>query len=339
MKVLLKWPLWLLALFSQGKSFKANPLIGSCLLNRIGMHALRYTAAHAMTQLRWWQLACFATKEQKKVFHQQGFMALENYLSDEQLQAARHEVLATDNDEIRECSQGDTLTQRILLDANALASRPVCRELLNNKNFNRLLKYAAASNSKPLFYIQRIKNGYGSGADPQKNLHSDTFHPCMKAWLFLEDVTPEKGPFTYVPGSQRFTMQRLKWEYVKSCHVRTQPDGYSEKGSFRVAEEALSALKLPQPESLTVAANTLVIANTHGFHARGAAATQARRLEIWIFSRSNPFNPFAGIDWPWMPGLRHRILRLFWQIQDKKAAKKGSRSSWHRISARAFNEE
>ena len=41
--------------------------------------------------------------------------------------------------------------------------------------------------------------------DPQTALHADTFHPTVKAWLFLTDVAADAGPFTYVPGSHRLT--------------------------------------------------------------------------------------------------------------------------------------
>ena len=49
-------------------------------------------------------------------------------------------------------------------------------------------------------------------ADPQTDLHTDTFHPTVKAWLFLTDVAPDAMPFVYVPGSHRLTPQRLDWE-------------------------------------------------------------------------------------------------------------------------------
>ena len=36
--------------------------------------------------------------------------------------------------------------------------------------------------------------------DPQTDLHTDTFHPTVKAWLFLTDVAADAMPFVYVPG-------------------------------------------------------------------------------------------------------------------------------------------
>src|SRR3546814_11353522 len=52
--------------------------------------------------------------------------------------------------------------------------------------------------------------------DSQTALHSDTYHPTMKAWFFLHDVANDEGPFQYVPGSHRLTPQRIAWEKRKS---------------------------------------------------------------------------------------------------------------------------
>src|ERR1700694_3362140 len=52
--------------------------------------------------------------------------------------------------------------------------------------------------------------------DPQTALHADTFHPTVKAWLFLTDVAADAGPFTYVPGSHRLTPERLPLEMRSS---------------------------------------------------------------------------------------------------------------------------
>ena len=118
----------------------------------------------------------------------------------------------------------------------------------------------------------------------------------MKAWFFLQDVDSSQGPLNYVPGSHRLTLARLRWEYRRSLVAAKLQDGYSEKGSFRADEEDLRQLGLPEPRHFTVSANTLVIADTGGLHRRGAAAPGARRLEIWAYSRLNPFNPWPGIN-------------------------------------------
>ena len=115
-----------------------------------------------------------------------------------------------------------------------------------------------------------------------KLAHADSFHPTMKAWLFLEDVTEKCGPFIYYPKSQRLTLERLKWEYHRSINYDKYCDGYSEKGSFRASEEELKQFNLPQPISFNVHANTLVIANNFGFHCRDPAEANSSRRSLWL---------------------------------------------------------
>jgi hypothetical protein len=211
---------------------------------------------------------------------------------------------------------------------------PVLRELTGHPVFAGAVRYVGASNSVPLHYIQSIRNGVREGRpDPQKVLHSDTFHPTVKAWFFLEEVPPEKGPFTYVPGSHRLDMARLRWEYRRSCVAASLRDGYSEKGSFRVEEAELPGLGLPPPRAFAVPANTLVVADTSGMHCRGQALPGARRLEIWAYSRLNPFNPWPGIDSALRGRVYTALLRRKWQRLDRLAAARGELSSWHPVPA------
>lgn len=333
------WPLWGLQVFGMSKSFSANPVIGSTILNRLGLHAARAAAAHGFAKLRWALLSWQVPSDLRKSFQAQGFIVIPNVLSEAEFETLEREVRAQKDCEVRECIQGDTLTHRILLDDAALAHLPGMRPLLEHPLFEPLLTYCSAHRKRPLHYIQSIKNGAADGkADPQKALHADTFHPTMKSWFFLDDVTPDGGPFTYVPGSNRLTRKRLAWEYRRSLAAKSDPDGYSERGSLRVGPDDLRAMGLPDPIALPVRKNTLVVANTCGFHCRGQAKAGANRLEVWSFSRTNPFNPFPGIGSRLASKLEHRAAKAFWNWQDRKAAARGVLSSWHLVPASAMTQ-
>lgn len=327
------WPVWLLSLLTTAKSFKDNPIIGSRTLNRLGLHVIRVLLARLITWFRWLLLTPFMPKEYRRSFHKNGYVAIEDFLSAADIQRIRAEI-KSHTGSARAMTQGNTVTQRILLDNKALIAKPTLGKLCRSQKLNNMLRYGAASLSLPLLYIQRIRNGYREGTkDPQKNMHADTFHPTMKGWLFLEDVTPEKGPFTYVPGSQRLTYKRLKWEYTRSLTAASNPDGYSEKGSFRASSDDLSEMDLPNPLGVSVTAGTLVIANTNGFHGRGQAQDGASRLEIWAYNRPNPFNPLPGLPFNFVRNIKYQILQSFWTRKDKQAANKASRPSWYLINA------
>jgi hypothetical protein len=337
-KSLVLWPVWVLQVFGMSKSFRDNPVLGSPLLNRLGLHAARLVMAHAVTRLRLFTLAPLVDEGTRREFRRDGYLVIENFLPADDFQALEREVRAC-RGEVRECIQGDTLTHRILLDDEALAAMPAVRRLVEDKRYERLLKYCAARLKRPLYYIQSIKNGYiEGGPDPQKVLHADTFHPTMKAWFFIDEVTADKGPFTYVRGSHRLTWARLKWEYRRSIQGAALGDGYSEKGSMRADAEDLAELGLPAPRGITAKPNTLVVADTHGFHRRGDALRRHRRLEIWAYSRTNPFNPLPGLGLKAFSRIEHRAARAWWRFEDERARRRNTLSSWHPVPAEKMHE-
>ena len=329
---LLKLPLQCLQLFTGSKSFRDNPILGSWILNLAGLHVARVIAAAAVTRFRFLCLSGFASREQRTSYLRDGFLKIENFLPLEEFEQLKNELKGVDGD-VRQCVQGDTLTQRILLDDATLDGLPACSGLLADQTFGRLMRFTAARNTSPVYYLQCIRSNAIDGAqDPQRNLHSDTFHSTMKAWLFLDNVTDENGPFTYVPGSHRLTFKRLKWEYQQSLSGSRLKDSYGARGSLRIDESALPELGLPQPLAFRVPSNTLIVADTHGFHRRGEATHVSSRMEIWAFSRTNPFNLWPGLNIDWYRQISHYAIKKYLEIQDKKAQRKGMRSSWHRVA-------
>ena len=70
------------------------------------------------------------------------------------------------------------------------------------------------------------------------------------------------------------------------------------QGSFRIDPAELASLGLPQPRILAVPANTLIVADTFGFHARGPSERPSLRVEIWAYGRRSPFaSPAALVPW------------------------------------------
>lgn len=288
-----KWPGFFLALFTEAKSFRDNPLIGSPLLNRLGLHVLRVVLAHCILNLRWLLLSPWVSREDRRSFRRQGYIVRPNILEPTALAMLRERFDAL-LPHFKQTTQGDTVTRQLLLSPEQLQSDPALQALLNNKTYIGLQRYASGFFLLPWLFFLRVENGVQAAAqysDPQKVVHADAFHPTMKSWLFLEAVSAEKGPFTYYPGSHRLTWRRLKWEYQRSINASSLRDHYSEKGSFRVYPEDLEALGLGAPVTFTVPANTLVVANTFGFHCRGSAESGAIRDAVWSSGWRAPFLP------------------------------------------------
>ena len=312
-------PLWVLQLATGAKAFSDNPLIGSRRLNRLGLHIARARLAHAMADWRRRRLRRFVSAADAAAFARDGFVCLPDFLPAERFAALRDETLGYAG-AAREHRQGDTITRRIALDPEALGALPAARSLLQDRRWRGLIRYVWSYDAEPLLYIQTIlAQRFDSYPDPQTALHADTFHPTVKAWLFLTDVDDADGPLTYVAGSHRLTRARLAWERDRSVRARDELDRLSSRGSFRIGEDELATLGLPLPTRFAVPANTLVVADTSGFHARGFAAHPSVRVEIWADGRRNPFLPWVGFDLAGLPGLAERRVRLWWRLGDRLA--------------------
>ncbi len=310
MKTLLYAPWWFLQLFTTAKSFRDNPLLGSPLLNKLGLHLLRTVSAHGVMRLRMGMLGLGVNRADKRSYQQQGFILKENFLPSAQFAAIDAEIRHFQGDP-RTTSQGDTETQRTLLDPDTLQALPHTAALLADPEFCRLLCYANGHQRLPFFNVEQIRNGTraGEGDDPQKQLHIDTFHPTMKFWLYLDDVDEHNGPFTYVPSSNRLSQQRLAWEYRMSQQAHHHPDRYTARGSFRVTPEAHAQMQLPAARAFKVKKNTLLIANTFGIHGRGQADAGSTRLALWGMGRTNPFIPFPGTGLAIINRLQYTALK------------------------------
>lgn len=310
-------PVWVLQLATRAKAFSDNPVIGSPRLNALGLHAGRIRLAHRMTELRRRRLRRLVSDTDAAAFARDGFVCVPDFLPADRFAALRDQVMGYAG-AARQHLQGDTMTRRIALDPEALGALPALRPLLRDRRWRGLIRYVWSHNAEPLLYIQTIlSHRRDSAPDPQTELHADTFHPTVKAWLFLTDVADDQGPLTYVAGSHRMTPARLAWEQDRSVQARDGLDRLSSRGSLRIAESELAGLGLPAPTRFAVPANTLVVADTNGFHARGIALQPSIRVEIWADGRRNPFLPWTGLDLTSLPGIAERRVTLWWTMRDR----------------------
>lgn len=318
---LLKLPLQVLSLASQDKSFEGNPVIGNYWLNRMGLHVLRVVLAHGVMRVRRCLVAWRLPAEQRRLFRRDGFLMLDNFLSQNEFQCLLETSESLMNSpEAVQTQQGDSATWQLFFGNERLNKAPALKSLLGSARFKSSLGYVAGRLRTPFHWLQVVRNGQMASSipDPQRSLHSDTFQPSMKAWLFLTDADDRNGAFTYVPGSHRINRDRLAWEYRQSLIGARQPTPYAARGSFRIDPETLPSLGLPAPKALQCRANTLIIADTCGFHCRGEASqANARRVEIWSLSRTNPFNPMPGLPFESLNGIERFFYPRFEALRQR----------------------
>jgi len=337
----LRWwraPFWLFALVTGAKSFADNPILGSSRLNRLGLNVRRKRIADALARWRRSRLAALVPADLREQFDRDGFIVIPNLLPEADFRRLKASIFEAVLD-CREHQQGDTITRRIAIGPKLLAHIPQLAELLNSRRWIGVMAYVASTRSTPLYYIQTIVAGAVEGPpDPQQHLHADTFHPSLKAWLFLTDVPDDGRPLTYVAGSHRLTPERAAWEQRKISTVMSNADRLSQRGSLRVGHEELPGLGLPPPTRFCVPANTLVAIDTCGFHARAESDRPTLRVALWAYNRRTPFLPWTGGDLlSWRP-LAIRRAEWLAAIVDMLAARGWMTQHWRPIPPRKPHE-
>ena len=307
---LIKAPIWLAELASGAKSFKNNPIIGSRWLNERGLHIARLRQAESMADSRRRRLTHLVDSEDAESFARDGYVVRHNALPADVFTRLRHQV---ENHEFpaQEMLQGNAVTRFIPITRTIMRTHADLGAFVQGPLFQGLLRYVAAANAEPISFIHTVFAEPDRGPrDPQSMFHSDTFHATAKAWYFLTDVAEDGGPLTYVPGSHRMTPARLAWEREQSLAARTDANSHHAHGSFRVSEDQLRDLGYAAPVRMAVPANTLVVADTHGFHARAASDKPTVRLSLYGSLRRNPFLPWTGLDPFGLPGLSGRQAEI-----------------------------
>lgn len=314
LKNTLKFPLHFLQLFSGAKSFENNVLLGSRFLNKHNLHVYRVKLAMRMANMRRRRLVKLIPEHLAVAYEQDGIVQIENFLDEDHFQALLHEIDETNFDRV-DMYQGSTTTRRSMIDDADLQSRPAIFKARDSKRLLNLVRYVASHAGQPLVTLQTVLAKASGNMDPQSDLHSDTFHATAKAWLFLNDVGEDDGPFCFVKGSHKMTEQRMAWEKSISTSIDSVENKYSRRGSMRVSPDELAKMGYPEPTKMMVKANTLVVANTQGFHARCASMKNTTRIEIYVSLRRNPFLPFVaaplrGLHFAALPMIKKRVNRL-----------------------------
>ncbi len=325
-------PLHAVALATGAKSFRDNPVLGSAALNRMGLHIARKRLAARVAARRRARLATALSSADRAAFDRDGYLAIPDFLPAELFARLRAEVLGQQTP-AREFVDGYTLTRLIPLDAVTLPRLPATAEALASPRYRALHDYIGSHRLAPHRFVQTVFSGIRDAPpDVQSHFHTDTFHPTVKSWLFLTDVPGDAAGFTYVPGSHRPTRRHLAWERRLSITAARHQDRLTGEGSLRIDEARLARLGYPAPRKLAVQANTLVIADTSGFHRRGISEGSACRIAIWAYARGNPFTPWAGLG---LAGAGGWKVRTFWALQDALARLTGRGNGWRWVGLRS----
>lgn len=328
----LKAPLWVLGLAGTDKSPRKNPLLGSERLNEWGLHRKRVTIAARLAAYRRARLAHGLDPAQRAFFDENGYFLVRDFLPDALYRQLKEEVFGQPL-EAREMRQGQAVTRMTLLRPDILRANAALAQSMRDPRALGMIRYAASQGGQPLGFVQTVlvEPGKVKKQDPQTDAHADTFHATSKAWLFLQDVGEEDGPFFFVPGSHKLTRERLDWEYENSLTAARDPRSHHASGSFRIGSDDLSALGLPQPVKMAVPENTLIVADTFAFHGRTPSNKPTMRSELHWHMRRNPFLPWTGGDFKSLPFVKERGMPMLMDLADFAEKIVKTRNVWRPV--------
>jgi len=269
--------------------FTADKLIDSRLLNLAGIQVLRQVAARVLLASRRLLRPASRRIEGNRALAAEGLLVLSDFLPPEQFQQLRAECLAAldDADVAKsDLQHGPTIVRRIhlRLHGNRL---PIAEAVTSSPRLMALLGAAEAKDLQPSQLhrvVERVIHGRVDQHDPENDLHVDTFHSTHKAWLYLDDVTLDQGPLAVVPRSHRIDGSVLARAYRYFLDLPRAGNS----ASRRIAASEMQARGLGEI-AMAVPANTLVVANTAGYHRRLRGLDGATRTALHVSARSQPF--------------------------------------------------
>lgn len=283
----------IIKLFPFIRIFTEDKLVRSRILNAMGLQVMRMKLAHYLYTKKKYEVPNKLVQN-IELFRKNGILQINNFLEADEFEKFREECIKLKNTEnlskfTRE--QGPNMMYNPNIYELELEKYPVIKKVLKNETLNSLFKtlekkeldISDKGNKTIAVQLQYLVQGPENGKhDPETDLHADTFFNTHKAWIYLDDVNVENGPFVFVPTSHDIYLKgRLDREKAYSKDINA-------KGSRRVDMQELMDIDL-QENVYTCKKNTLVIANTLGYHRRLRGKEGNDRLTFAISARSNPF--------------------------------------------------
>ncbi len=260
--------------------FSGYYVVESKLANLFGAQVLRYFLAAFGLTIRRLRFSKNLTNLDD-ILHKDGLCTLENFLSKDQVIKVNSEFNKILNSPSHSFEDGSTKVKRSTITNFDMAPYTSEYILKDSRVIDLVQNAEGRKYDLGEAWFDIVQNGDPAISDSQKVMHTDNFYATHKMWYFLDDVTIEHGPLVVSPGTSRFSFTRAIFEYVNSINFDSQ------NVAWRPSKRWKNIFKL-RPKPIVVAANTLVIANTHAFHQRGEAVLGMERRQIHFRVRIDP---------------------------------------------------
>lgn len=271
-------------------------VIGGTGANKMGLQLLRI----AKDQALWHARAARVSPEVQSAYDtmdRDGIVVIPNFLPTEQFQAIRDELdrgYVEQHDAWAQLNLGPNYLCENFRVTDYPEQYPSTTEFLRDNVF--VAQLASAVSRRRMTYWPHIHVEKTYNPDPNAPhedwdythfLHADRHYPFIKAFYYLDDVDETMAPYTYAIGSHKLNLARIRYEYEFSVRFpkirdastfknRTQEQLSADRGLLEVVEKALAEQGIT-PTPMVGKANTLIVTNNQGFHARGIMTSKKTR--------------------------------------------------------------
>ena len=278
-------------IFEEFFSKKYN--LSSVFLNKLGAPVLRNILKNFLIKLR-----RYKNHKPKNDFElelvKNGIITIPNFLPNNDFEDLKKEfkfLISQKKDEDRVQN-----VKIIKIKNHEFDQYPAMNKLRNNDKLKSLICAGEGLRLKHFkiqnFIIENTKFGTKEHQKQDRNsfYHADVHFHSHKVLYYMSDVTEEHGPFTYLKKTHKNNFGRLLYEFKRARLSNATDKGWRIEENLGINFLKEYFKKLVKNEYKAVGlANTLVIANVHGFHKIGDALIEKERELIRIPFRHNPF--------------------------------------------------
>ena len=278
-----------------------NHIIPSPLANKFGVPVLRTIFANMLIKLRRYKNCRPQNDDENKLINE-GIIIIPNFLPEQDFSQLKDEFDKISNsDNQRIVKKGSMQVSVHYVKDNDFDKFPAIKKFAMNKRLIRLI--ATAEGIKVADQLKKLDletTKFGdpkNDSDPNIPFHADVHFHSHKVLFYMNDVKMDCGPFVYCKNSHKNKLGRLIFEFMRGQLSDSHKEGWRiqkhlDKFFFKTYFQKL----LKEEIKVACPANTLVIANVHGFHKRGESIPGVERTLIRIPFRYNPLGPTGHLS-------------------------------------------
>ena len=271
--------------------FSKKHVLSSSFLNKMGFPVLRTLLTNSLIKLRSFRNFKIKNDFELELINN-GIIVIPNFLPKAEFEELKKEftfLISKKNDEDRN-HKG---CKYIEIKNDEFYKFPELKKLRDNKKLNRLLSVSEGLKKVKIknFLLENIKFGSTEHQKQDRNnlFHADVHFHSHKVFYYMNDVTEEHGPFTYLKKSHKNNFHRLLYEFKRGrLSNSTQFDWRLEENFENEFFKKYLNSMIKYKFKAVGSANTLVIGNVHGFHKVGDAIMGKQRELIRMTFRHNP---------------------------------------------------